>query len=399
MIAIGIIREGKVPPDARTPLTPSQCAQINKHPEISVAVEASDGRCFKDDEYREAGVEVVQDVSGCDVLMGVKEVPVEQLIPNKTYFFFSHTIKKQPYNRDLLREIIRQGIRLVDYEVLTDDLNRRLIAFGRFAGMVGAHNAIWAYGKRTGSIELPRMVDCHDYNSIKSIYQRTVFPTCKVVLTGTGRVANGAAEVLNDMGFTRVDHRSFITQHASVPTYTQLGVTEYARKTDGSAFEEQEYFDHPERFIIDFRSFANAADIMINGIYWDPKAPAFFSLDEMAAANFNIGVIADVTCDIAPESSIPSTLRAATIASPVFDFDPETHSEAEPFQKSMVTMMTVDNLPNELPRDASESFGQQFISNILSELSKEQSDILDRATIAVDGGLGPNFAYLEDYVA
>ncbi|MDX1479745.1 MAG: alanine dehydrogenase, partial [Saprospiraceae bacterium] len=197
---IGIIREGKSPPDSRTPLTPAQCRKLRAEHHLDMVVQSSEVRCFPDDDYRAADVPVVSSVGDCDVLLGVKEVPVDDLIAGKTYFFFSHTIKEQPYNRDLLRAILQRKIRLIDYEVLTDDQGMRLIAFGRFAGMVGAHNALWTYGRRTGTVSLPRMKDCHDYAAAREIYQDTSLPPCRVVLTGTGRVANGAAAVLDDMG-------------------------------------------------------------------------------------------------------------------------------------------------------------------------------------------------------
>jgi len=395
---IGIIKEEKIPQDARAPLTPHQCAEVNGMGVHRVIVESSNVRSFSDSEYVHDGVPLTDNVEDCDILLGVKEVPIHKLIPNKTYFFFSHTIKKQAYNRDLLRAILEKNITLIDYEVLTDRNGMRLIAFGKFAGMVGAHNALWTYGKRTGMLVLPRMGDCLDYKEVQQFYQNTPFPDCRIVLTGTGRVANGAARVLDDMGFRRISVANFQRLPGAGKVYVQVGVTDYATKKDGSAFTEQDYFDHPEDFIIDFDKYYATADIMINGIYWDSKAPAFFSIDEMANDKFNIKVIADITCDIAPNSSIPSTLEAATIADPAFGFNPKTGKKTDPFLPDGVDMMTIDNLPNELPRDASEAFGEQFFKYILPELNNSQSDILERGTIAKNGELTPRFQYLKDYV-
>jgi len=396
---IGIIREGKIPPDSRVPLTPLQCAEVIGNGRHSLVVQASNVRSYKDAEFQHEGVDIVDDISDCDILLGVKEVPVNKLIEGKTYFMFSHTIKKQPYNRDLLRTILEKNITLIDYEVLTDDSGARLIAFGKFAGMVGAHNALWAYGQRTGTLMLPRMSECHDYAEVLEFYRNTPLPDCRIVLTGTGRVANGAAKVLFDMGYAKMDARAFLSQPARRRVFTQLGVTDYAVHKDGKEFEETDYFNHPEEFIIDFSPFYRSADILINGIYWDPKAPAFFSADEMKDDNFNICTIADITCDIAPESSIPSTLRAATIAAPVFGYDPVAKKETAPYQEGFIDMMTIDNLPNELPRDASEAFGEQFIEHILPELTNPNSMVLERGTIAANGKLGKHFQYLMDYVA
>ncbi len=394
---IGIIREGKNPPDARTPLTPLQCAEINGTGKHVVVVQSSAGRCYSNSEYQREGVEVVDDVSDCDILLGVKEVPIDMLIPDKTYFFFSHTIKQQPYNRDLLKAVLKHNITLIDYEVLTNDRGARVIAFGKFAGMVGAHNALWTYGQRKGTLILPRMYECRDYQEVLQFYDNTPFPPVRVVLTGTGRVANGAAKVLLDMGFTRVSPEVFKAGDGPEQTFTQLGVTDYATHKDKREFTEQEYFDHPQEFIIDFSPFASQADVMINGIYWDPKAPAFFTVDQMRSDNFNIQVIGDVTCDIAPESSIPSTLRAAKIKDPVFGFDPGSGKEVDAFSEDAVDMMTIDNLPNELSRDASDAFGEQFIEHILPELSVDNSGIIRRGTIAQNGKLGEDFGYLAEY--
>ena len=396
---IGIIKEGKVPPDSRVPLIPEQCAFLIKEKNIDLVVQSSPNRCFPDDAYRAAGVPVVEDVSDCDVLMGVKEVPIDQLIADTTYFCFSHTIKEQSYNRKLLQAIVQKNIRLIDYEVLTDDQGRRLIAFGKFAGMVGAHNGVLTYGKRTGKFALKRMKDCLDYAEATSIYNTMSFPPMRIVLTGTGRVANGAAQVLNDMGIRKVSSEEFLTQTFDQAVYTQLDCEDYARRKDGTPFELQTFFNSPELFESQFAPYTEKSDILINGIYWDNNAPAFFTLEEMRSEGFNIKVIADVTCDIAPVSSIPSTIKASTIADPFFGFNPETNAEEAPFQDHVVDMMTIDNLPNELPRDASKAFGEQFIDSIIDELlMAEKSAVIERATIAVNGALGPHFSYLKEYL-
>lgn len=395
---IGIIREGKNPPDARVPLIPQQCRYIRKHFPVEIVVEPSDKRIFEDSEYEKLNIPMSDDLSECDVLMGVKEVPIEQLIPNKTYFFFSHTIKKQVYNRDLLRAILDKNIRLIDYEVLTDENRKRLIAFGRFAGMVGAHNALWTYSKRTGTFELPRMKDYHDYAAAKADYKRLALPNLKIVLTGTGRVGRGAADVLKDMGIKRVSPKEFLQNDFDHAVFTQLACEDYAKRKDGKAFQRKDFYAHPEAYTSKFEPYTRVSDIMINGIFWDNNAPAFFSSEAMQRADFNIKVIADVTCDIAPVSSIPSTLRASTIDDPVFGYDPQSNKETAAFQNDKIDMMTIDNLPNELARDASQAFGKQFIEKVLPELLKPESEVIKRATVTQKGELGEYFQYLEDYV-
>ncbi len=395
---IGIIREGKTPPDSRVPLTPEQCANLQSKG-IDIVVQPSAGRCFTDENYTAAGIRLQEDLSDCTILLGVKEVPIEMLIDQKIYFFFSHTIKKQSYNRRLLQAILQKKIHLIDYEVLTDEHGRRLIAFGKFAGMVGAHNALYTYGERTGQFALKRMKECYDYAEAISIYQQLSLPPVKIVLTGSGRVGQGAAQVLDDMGITKVSPADFLANQYDGPVYTQLKCADYARAKDGSPFHKPDFYAHPERFESSFTPYTQTADIMINGIYWDNNAPAFFTKEEMRQSNFSIRVIADVTCDIAPVSSIPSTLFASTIAEPVFGYDPITEAETTPYQDQTIDMMTIDNLPNELPRDASRAFGEQFIQFILPELDQfAQSGVIQRASVTTSvGQLGAHFAYLQDY--
>lgn len=396
---IGVIREGKIPPDSRVPLTPEQCVQLNKSGKVEIVVQPSINRCFKDEDYQKAGVLLQEDLTDCDVLMGVKEVPINQLLPNKTYFFFSHTIKKQSYNRDLLLAILEKNIQLIDYEVLTNERGQRLIAFGKFAGMVGAHNGIMTYGKRTGLYNLKRMKDCHDYAEAKMIYQELELPPMKIVLTGMGRVANGAAQVLKDMGIEQVTPENFLENEFQHAVFTQLDCKDYATHREGNLFDLQDFFQNPQNYESIFQPFSQTSDLMINGIYWDNQAPAFFSKEEMKAEEFGIKVIADVTCDIAPVASIPSTLKASTIANPVFGYDPNLEQETLPFQKGVIDMMTIDNLPNELPRDASTAFGEQFIEHIFTELlEQKEGGIIDRASVTKNGDLGKYFEYLRDYV-
>ncbi len=395
---IGIIREGKTPPDSRVPLTPEQCAYLANHFPLNLLIQPSPIRSFSDEEYREHGIQLSENLFQCDILMGVKEVQIDDLLPAKTYFFFSHTIKKQDYNRKLLQAVLAKKIRLIDYEVLTDGRGRRLIAFGKFAGMVGAHNALWTYGRRSGKFDLRRMKDCRDYAEARGIYKTLALPPVKIVLTGTGRVGGGAAAVLKDMGIQQVSPDAFLKGTFEKAVFTQLDCDDYAARKDGQAFEMADFFENPSLYKSIFRPFYQQGDILINGIFWDNQAPAFFTKEDMKNPDFRLRVIADVTCDIAPVASIPSTLRPCTLADPVFGYDPQTERETAPFRENAIDMMTIDNLPNELPRDASEAFGQQFIEHILEELFKEKSRILERATVAENGALGKHFDYLKQYV-
>ena len=394
---IGIIREGKVPSDARVPLIPPQCRSLmKKYDNVQIFVQPSPHRCFSDEEYERAHINLKEDLSNCDILFGVKEVPKNMLIPEKTYFFFSHTIKMQPYNRELLQEILRKRIRLIDYEVITDDKDNRLIAFGRFAGIVGAHNGLRAYGLRTGLYEMKPVHTFKDFNAIKEFYDTLTLPPMKIVLTGGGRVSRGAMEVLDYLKVRKVKPKEFLKKEFDHPVYVQLNTEDLYYRKEDKHFNAFDFYDHPEKYQIRFSPYLKVADIMMNGIYWDPKAPVFFSREQMAGPDFHIQTIADITCDI--EGSIPSTVRPSTIMDPFYGFDPVQWQETEPFRQGAVDVMAVDNLPNELPRDASEAFGIMLMKYVWDELFKKQSDMLDRATIARDGRLTPKFEYLHDYV-
>jgi alanine dehydrogenase len=401
MIKIGIIREGKVPPDTRAPLTPVQCGEIQANWPITIVVEPSPIRCFPDSEYRDHGIALQTELSDCDVLLGVKEVPIDQLIPGKTYMFFSHTIKQQAYNRRLLQAILEKNIRLIDYEALTDERGDRLVAFGFYAGIVGAHNAVWTYGKRTGLYDLPRMYQSHDYSEVKKIYHQTAWPPLRIVLTGGGgRVAAGAIRNLHDMGIHQVSPRDFLNKTFPNPVFTQLFAQDYVRHHDRHRiFNKEHFYKHGEEYTSAFTPYLAKTDIFINGIFYDKKAPAFFTLEDMSRPDFQIGVIADISCDIAPDGSVPSTIRASKIADPVYGFHLKTFEEMPAFQPGCVDVMAIDNLPSELPRDASDFFGRQLIDHAIPELLKDnQSEIIRRALVTDQGTLTERFAYLENYV-
>ena len=400
MLHLGIIREGKVPSDARAPLTPSQCAQIMATLPVHIVVQPSPVRCFKDDEYRQAGIEVTDDLSGCSIILGVKEVPVSQLLSGKTYLFFSHTIKKQHYNRTLLQTILAKNICLIDYEAITDDKHDRLVAFGFYAGVVGAHNAMWTYGKRSGTFTLPRLCELHDYAEAKHTYKALQLPPVRIALAGGGRVASGAIRNLHDMGIRGVSPRDFLKHDYDHPVFTQLHAQDYVEHHEGQRiFNKQHFYAHGEEYRSIFAPYAHRADIFINAIYYDPKAPRFFEREDMTALNFSIQVVGDLSCDIMPDASVPCTLRPSSITDPVYGFDPQTGESTAPFSKGSVDVVAIDNLPSELPRDASEFFGRQLIDHVLPEiLHAGDSAMLHRATICSGGTLNKPFEYLQDYV-
>lgn len=398
-VKIGLIKEGKIPPDKRVAFTPLQAEEIEQRfPEAQLVVEESETRCFSDDEYRLLNFEVRKDLSDCDILMGIKEVPIAKLVANKTYLFFSHTIKKQPYNRKLLQEILSKKIRLIDYEALKDTQGNRLVAFGRFAGIVGAYNGLWAYGNRHKAFSLKRAYQCFDINDLKLELRNLKLPPVKIILTGGGRVAKGAMETLDTAGIRKVNLLDFLTKEFDYPVYIQLRTPDYHTRKDGGHFNREEFHSHPERYDCNFAPLTKVADILMAGAFWNPAAPVLFKRDDMLDPQFRIKIVADITCDI--EGSIPSTKRPSTILDPLYDYNPEDDKVYPPYSNDKyVTVMAVDNLPCELPRNASEEFGRDLIDKILKPLLQEDKEaIIERATVAKDGQLTPHFHYLQDYV-
>jgi alanine dehydrogenase len=400
MLKIGLIREGKIPPDKRVAFTPLQVEEIHQRfPHVTVVCETSDIRCFKDEEYNALDIEVTDDVQDCDILMGIKEVPIPSLIPGKTYLFFSHTLKKQPYNRKLLQAALDKKIRLIDYEALKDKQGNRLVAFGRYAGIVGAYNGLWTYGNRFKKFSLRRAFECFDVNDLKLELGKVKLPPIKILLTGAGRVGKGAMETLDSARIRKVNIHDYLYKRFDEPVYIQLSSADYHTRKEGGHFNREEFHQYPERYRSHFSDFTKVTDMLLAGAFWNPRAPVLFTREEMQSPDFKIRIIADITCDI--NGSIPSTKRASTIPDPIYDYDPVNNSLHAPFTNdAFVSVMAVDNLPCELPRSASEEFGRDLIDRILKPLLGDDSEsVIERATITQHGQLTSQFAYLYDFAS
>jgi saccharopine dehydrogenase (NAD+, L-lysine forming) len=399
IIKIGLIKEGKNPPDKRVAFTPAQVQEIHQlFPSVRIVIQSSESRCFKDLEYKLVGAEIVSSVEDCDILFGIKEVPIDQLVPNKTYLFFSHTIKKQPYNRKLLQTILQRNITLIDYEALKDSQGNRLVAFGRYAGIVGAYNALWTFGKKYNTFHLRRAFECFDINDLKIELRKVTLPPIKIVLTGGGRVAKGAMETLDTAGIRKVSTEDFLAKEYNEAVYVQLSSADYNKHKAGLPFNRTDFHLTPERYDSDFAKYGAVADILIAGAYWNPKAPKLFEQSQWNTKNFKIRIIADITCDI--NGSIPSTKKASTITEPLYDYKLGDDTICEPFgHQENITVMAIDNLPCELPRSSSDEFGRDLIDRIMNPLIYSKPEgIATRATVAKAGKLTTNFEYLIDYV-
>lgn len=397
---IGLIREDKIPPDKRVAFTPLQVEEIQQRfPHVQVICESSGIRCFKDEEYKTLDITVTSNIQRCDILMGIKEVPIASLIHGKTYVFFSHTLKKQPYNRRLLQAALEKRIRLIDYEALKDKQGNRLVAFGRYAGIVGAYNGLWTYGNRYKIFSLRRAFECFDVNDLKLELGKVKLPPVKILLTGAGRVGKGAMETLDSARIRKVNIHDYLYRKFDEPVYIQLSSADYHTRRDGGHFNRDEFHHYPDRYTSHFTDFTKVTDMLLAGAFWNPKAPVLFTREDMLAPGFRIRIIADITCDI--NGSIPSTQRASTIPDPIYDYDPETNSIHKAFSdEKFVSVMAVDNLPCELPRSSSEEFGRDLIDRILKPLLVEDSEgVIDRATVTFNGKLTSHFDYLQDYTS
>lgn len=397
MIRIGLIREGKIPADNRVALTPAQCKWIHKNSaEVQIIVQSSPQRCFTDKEYTLAGVEVKEDISDCDILFGIKEVPIGHLIPGKTYLFFSHTRKKQPYNQALFHAMMQQQITLIDYECLEHEDGQRIIGFGFFAGVVGAHNGMMAWGHRSGAYDLVRVHKQKSFHELIHTYFGLRIPAIKIAVTGSGRVAHGILEIMNLMGIHEVEPDEYLLRQYTYPVYTQLKGADLYRHRSNGTYNRTAFHEQPEEYISRFLPYAHETDVLMNGIYWDNNIPRLFEEKDVPDPAFRIRTIADITDDA--HGSVPINLGDQTIEDPVYGVDRVSFQKTAPYLPGSIDVMAVGNLPNELPRDASRYFGEQLIKYILEDLLRNNgSPVIQRATMLDKGQLTQHFNYLKEY--
>ena len=398
MLTIGLIREGKVPADNRVALIPAQCKWLVKHfPDIKILVQTSPHRCFSDEEYLQAGIEITDDLSSCNLLLGIKEVPVEMLLADKKYLFFSHTKKKQPYNRALMHAMVDKKTTLIDYECLEHEDGQRIIGFGFFAGIVGAHNGIMAYGKRTGAYHLGRVGEVKDYRELIHTYFGLKLPNIKIAVTGSGRVAHGILEIMNLMDVQEVEPEEYLSREFTYPVYVHLKGSDLYRHKKTGKYNRENFHEQADQYRCVFEEYCTHTDILMNGIYWEENIPRLFTMETLQQNNFRLQTIADITDD--KNGSIPCNLGDASTDAPIYGVDKMTGAKTDPYLPGSIDIMAVGNLPNELPRDASRYFGEQLIKYVLDDIRKGSSAAINRATILQNGKLTPPFEYLSDYAA
>jgi alanine dehydrogenase len=398
MTKIGLIRETKIPADNRVAFTPAQCKWIHMHSsDVKVIVQSSPDRCYSDREYISAGVTVQDDVSDCDILFGIKEIKKETLIPGKTYLFFSHTKKMQPYNQQLFKTILDKNITLIDYECLEHEDGQRILGFGFFAGIVGAHNGMMAYGKRSGAFELERVYKQKSLRELIHTYFGIKLPPLKVVVTGSGRVAHGILEIMNLLEVIEVEPSEYLSRNFPYPVFTQLKGAGLYAPADGSAYDREKFHSDPTKFRCLFEPYSKVSDILMNGVYWDNDVPRLFETQDISRADFKITTIADITND--KNGSVPVNKGDSTITDPVYGVSRTTFEKTAPYLEGSIDIMSVGNLPNELPRDASRYFGQQLIKHVLADLVGGGSEMIERATMVKKGQITDRYLYMQDYAA
>ncbi len=398
---IGLIKETKTPIDNRVALTPTQAKMLmTNFPHCEIVVESSKVRAYSDDEYKELGIKVETDLSNCDVLFGIKETDINTILPNKHYFFFGHIAKMQEYNRPLIKSMINKRITFSDYEYLVDNNNQRVCAFGWWAGVVGVYYTLLGYGLKHKLFDLPKPNIRFTIKQLLESLKNIELPKVKILVTGAGRVSQGAQYILNEIGAVKIEEKEYLSkENVNTLTYCVADVNQLVKHKDNKEFSWSDFSRNANNYRSDFLKFAKTTDILISAHFWAPNAPVYLDKDDLRIRNLRIRMIGDITCDI--QGSIKSTLRSSTHDNPYYDYNPISEREEEAFSSdNNITIMAVDTCPNALALDASEYFGNMLIEHVFNPMLKEpnkKNPIVEGATILKNGNLTDNYAYLADF--
>ena len=430
---IGIRREDKNVWERRSPLIPEQVGQLIGEHGLQFVVQSSSLRTFNDAEFREVGAEVGDDLSGCPVVLGIKEIPESAFLPRHTYIFFSHVIKGQRHNMPMLRRMMELGCSLIDYEKMTDEAGRRLVFFGRFAGIAGMVDTLAGLGERleTQGLETPfsRVRLAHEYGRVdlakaaiaevgRDIVEQGLpaeLSPFVIGVTGYGHVAKGAWEMLDSLGATEVepiDLPALAAKGDRRTVYRVMFREEHMvePKEIGHRFDLKEYFGQPELYRSRFEDHLPHLSALVNCIYWDARYPRLVTKEWLkqafgAGSRPKLAAIGDISCDI--DGSIEATCKATEPGAPFFVCDTDTLSVRDGVEGDGILLMTVDNLPCELPFDSSREFGVAlvpFVPAIAHTDFRRPLEKLDlpgpirRALILHRGRLTPEYSYIEKYV-
>ncbi|MCR5554439.1 MAG: NAD(P)-dependent oxidoreductase [Bacteroidales bacterium] len=396
---IGLIKETKIPIDNRVALTPQQMAQLQKsYPDDQFVVQSSPIRAYTDEEYRQSGIQVCDDIADCDILFGIKEASIPSLIPDKHYFFFGHIAKMQAYNKPLLQAMMAKRITFSDYEYLTDSQHKRVCAFGWWAGIVGVYHTLRCYGLKYHTFTLPAPDKKFSLEQLTLLLCNIVLPKIKILITGTGRVSQGAQYILQKIGAKKMSEQQFLnTPAVDFLSYCVADAPQLVEHCHGKTFNWDTFNQTPQLYRSIFMRWAVCTDMLICAHFWAPDAPVYLSEQDLKNPNLSIKVIGDITCDI--QGSIKSTLRATTHDEPYYDYNPITGQEMPPFSlPDNISVMAIDTCPNALAMDTSDYFGQMLMQHVFPPLlNRQHSNILQRGTILQNGQLTPLFRYLDNF--
>ena len=407
-LSISILKEARVD-ENRTPFTPDQIKiLISNFPNLTILVQPSKKRCFKDEEYFKAGAKIKEDISCSDIIFGVKEVEISKLIENKTYLFFSHTTKVRNYinqatqdkaiiyKKELLREIIKKKITLIDYENIREVSGKgyRYLGFGRFAGIVGCYNTLNLYLKLQKEKSLPRVFEINSYEKIKELLGKQNFNKLRILQTGRGNVAKGSMEVLKHANIKQVSINDYLNKKYNEAVFCNVSTREYVERNDGKDYSVHDFTSNPHEYKSKVKNYLFETDMLITGHYWEPKFPKLFYPNQINEFK-NLKIIGDITCDI--NGAVPTTVRSTTITKPYYSIDINSLKEIDLGDKG-IAVMAVDNLPSELPNESSEEFGESIISEVLPYLINKDDGRINRATTALEGKFCSSFIYLGDFI-
>jgi alpha-aminoadipic semialdehyde synthase len=429
---IAIRHEDKYKMERRAALTPMHVKQLVSQG-IEVLVESSEKRIFADEEYKNAGAKVTNDISNSSIVFGVKEMPIDYFDANKTYVFFSHTIKGQEYNMPMLQNMVDHKINLIEYEKIANEKGQRLIFFGRFAGLAGMINSLWSYGQRLDKLGISNcfntLKQSHNYNSLEEAREaiKAIGDKIKskglhaearplvIGITGYGNVSKGAQEIadllpIEEIGPAELLQKSKENSFALDKVYKVVFKEADLSTTidENAEFELQDYYQHPEKYKNQFEQYIPHLSILMNCMYWDDRYPRIVTKDylsELYKSEHRLKVIGDVTCD--PDGSIEATHIGTAIEDPVFVYNPKTQTPKMGFDGEGILIMSVDILPSELPRESSEAFGDvlvNYVKQLVEADYKASFEALDipsafkRALILHNGNLTPDFEYMTDFL-
>jgi len=425
---IGIRREDKNKWERRVPFSPADILELHNQFGINFIVQPSKIRIFSDEEYKSAGAEINENLKAADVIFAVKEIPTNLLEHGKTYLFFSHTIKGQPYNMKMLQRLMKLECNLIDYERIVGKKNNRLISFSRYAGIAGLIETLHAYGRKmklkghvTPFEELKQAYQYESLDEAKKHIQRIgkiIFrdglPDKMVPLTvgflGYGNVSKGAQEIFDLLPFKTLqpDELKKTIGNGKIDNHFLYKIVfkeEDIVKPDSGSFDLQEYYDHPERFESTFGNYLPYLKILINGVYWTEKYPRFVTMENLKKENTGIEVIGDISCDI--NGSIEITRESTMPDNACYTYYAEDESFVDGIQKNGVTVMAIDNLPCEFSRDASSSFSGElkgFVNDIATaDFSEDYSDInlsyeIKKGVILYNGRLTEEYEYMNQFL-